>query len=52
MPEQLQNILWMGEEMDFNLRPEDKTQARASIQEFLKLVANPALTHWLYRANK
>lgn len=52
MPEQLQNILWMGEEMDFNLQPEDKAQTRASIQEFLNLVANPALSHWLYRANK
>lgn len=52
MPEQLQNILWMGEEMDFNLRPEDKAQAKTSIQEFLNLVANPALSHWLYRANK
>lgn len=48
MPEQLQNILWMGEEMDFNLRPEDKPLARASIQEFLNLVANPILSHCLY----
>lgn len=52
MPEQLQNILWMGEEMDFHLRPDDKEPVRASIQEFLNVVANPALSHWLYRANK
>jgi len=51
MPE-LQNILWMAEEMDFNLEPRLKPKARASIQEFLNLVANPRLSHWLYRANK
>jgi len=49
MPEQLQNILWMGEEMDFNLQPESKEEVRESIQEFLNVAANPALNHWLYR---
>lgn len=51
MPERLQNILWMAEELDFKFQPEDKIQARASIEEFLAVAAQPALSHWLYRAN-
>jgi len=48
MPEQLQNILWMAEEIDFALQPELKSEVRTSINEFLEVVANPALCHWLY----
>ena len=50
MPEKLQNILWMGEELDFNLDPVAKEEAKASIKSFLELTSNPAFSHWLYRA--
>lgn len=48
MPEQLQNILWMSEELTFDLRSEQKADAAASIKRFLEVTTNPALTHWLY----
>jgi len=50
MPEQLQNILWMAEELDFDLPSEKKEKAKQVIGEFLRLTANPLLSHWLYRA--
>ncbi len=48
MPEKLKNILWMGEELDFELRPDAKAEAKALIARFLRLTANPTLSHWLY----
>lgn len=48
MPEQLQNILWMSEELAFDLRSEQKADAVTSIKRFLEVATNPALTHWLY----
>lgn len=48
MPEQLQNIIWMAEELDFNLQSELKAETEAAVLQFLELVANPAVTHWLY----
>lgn len=50
MPEQLQNILWMGEELDFELQPKLKSEAKTTISRFLEITANPALSHCLYRA--
>jgi len=48
MPEKLQNIMWMGEELDFELNPDSKNEAKSAIFEFLELAANQSLSHWLY----
>lgn len=48
MPDRLKNILWMGEELDFSLQPEDKEEAKGAVARFLELAANPTLTHRLY----
>lgn len=48
MPESLKNILWMSEELDFSLQPEDKEEAKGVAARFLELAANPTLTHRLY----
>lgn len=50
MPEQLQNILWMSEELDFQMQPSLKTEAKNLISEFLERTASPWLSHWVYRA--
>ena len=49
MPE-LQNILWMSEELDFQVQPGLKAEAKSIINQFLGRTANPSLRHWIYRA--
>ena len=50
MSERLQNILWMAEEIDFELQPKSRDQAISAIEEFLVIAANPELSHRLYLA--
>lgn len=50
MPEQLKNILWMSEELDFQMKPSLKNEAKTIINQFLERTANPQLSHWVYRA--
>lgn len=50
MPEKLQNILWMVEELDFDIEAKNRRQANSDIVKFLELTANPMFSHWLYQA--
>lgn len=50
MSEQLNNILWMTEELDFSIDPSLQPQATEAIETFLESTAAPELVHWLYQA--
>jgi len=50
MPEQLQNIFWMAEELDFDIESKNRERANSDIVKFLELTANPMFFHWLYQA--
>ncbi|MCL4208011.1 hypothetical protein KJZ63_00025 [Patescibacteria group bacterium] len=50
MPEQLQNIFWMAEELDFDIESKNRDQANSDIVKFLELTTNPMFSHWLYQA--
>lgn len=50
MPELLKNILWMAEELDFQVDSGSKEEARTLIKQFLDLTVNQELSHCLYRA--
>jgi hypothetical protein len=50
MPKQLENILWMAEELDFSCPAESRNEVRQTMKQFLEISANPALQHCLYRS--
>ena len=50
MSQELQNILWMAEELDFRLPPKLAHEAEQHIANFLESAANPALNHRVYPA--
>lgn len=52
MSEQLRNIIWMAEELDFELKPEDAAEAESSINAFLESAAAPGLSHSVYPASR
>lgn len=50
MSEQLKNILWMAEELDFELTPASAVEAGETIRAFLESAAAPGLAHSVYPA--
>lgn len=52
MSEQRRNIIWMAEELDFELQPETAAQAELEINAFLESAANTELSHSVYPAGR
>ncbi len=51
MSEQLTNIMWMTEQLDFDdLTTQDTLQLETTVQTFLESTANPRLAHSVYPA--
>lgn len=51
MSEQLTNIIWMAEQLDFNgLSEQASQQLKNAMSAFLESAANPALAHSVYPA--
>ena len=50
MSEQRRNIIWMAEELDFELPPDTVAQTELEINAFLESAANKSLNHTVYQA--
>jgi hypothetical protein len=48
--QELQNVLWMAEELDFQVKPSLIGQAEGLINSFLESAANLAFSHSVYQA--
>jgi hypothetical protein len=48
--QQLKNVLWMAEELDFQVQPEDKEEAKLLLNAFLESATNKDFSHSLYSA--
>jgi hypothetical protein len=46
---ELRNILWMAEELDFKIAPDNKQQAEAEMRAFLENAAGSELVHSIYQ---
>jgi hypothetical protein len=52
MSEQLNNVLWMAEEIDFELPAERQTDAERAIATFIESAGGTALRHLIYPASR
>jgi len=46
----LNEILWMAEELDFQIPPENQNEAKQLINIFLESAANTGISHSVYPA--
>lgn len=49
MPEQIKNILWMAEELDFEMVSSQKPEAKQIMNKFLEATGVEGLNHRVYR---